>query len=123
MISNFINFIGYLKRVKSYLSEKYHHSINLSSLFYAFALSLFETLHSINNLAVTWKTLLFPESLLYTNLGNNMAPISYISLLKKIMITLEKTLVSNEKTHHSYFIVHHCRYSSKKLKLKSLKND
>jgi hypothetical protein len=31
---------------------KVSHSINFSSLFYVFALSLFETLHSINNLVV-----------------------------------------------------------------------
>jgi hypothetical protein len=31
---------------------KVYRSINFSSLFYVFALSLFETLHSINNLAV-----------------------------------------------------------------------
>jgi hypothetical protein len=50
---------------------------------------------------ITCKKLLFSERLLNTDLRKNIASLSYISFLKKIMIILEKV-------YRSYFIVHHC---------------
>jgi hypothetical protein len=50
---------------------------------------------------ITCKKLLFSESLSNIDLRKNIASLSYISLLKQIMIILENN-------YRSYFIVHHC---------------
>jgi hypothetical protein len=99
---------------------KVSRSINFSSLFYVFALSLFETLHSINNLAVSVKS--FYDQLSLKNLTEILEDIPLLYTNDKLLYSVSHFLATdaaelrgNYKEDLAKFIQKYTEYSNEVL--------